>query len=215
MRRSMTRPMVALVVCFALVSATTARAEEPKPAPAQAAGGDGFDFELGDSAKKSAAETEADTKRANLIAEKVQLRRKMLVTHQVFGFVTLGLLAVTLVLGTLNYVDKFGGGDYTGTYNTPHLALAVGSSATFTTAALLALLAPNPYPKPIKLDGALFHKVFMALAAACFVTQLVMGPISASREGQLDQRDLALGHLVVGYGSALFMTAGTLAWTFK
>jgi hypothetical protein len=38
--------------------------------------------------------------------------------------------------------------------------------------------------------------------------------VTASREGKLDQRDLALAHLVVGYGAFAFMGAGVLAYVF-
>lgn len=201
-----------LTLCAALVTGT-ARAQEapsPAPAPSPSSGGGDFDFDFAEPQK----EDPDAARRALDIDKKVRLRRNMLTAHQVFGFTTLALLAATLVVGTLNYVDKFDG-DFTNRYAGPHLGLAVASSATFTTGALLGLLAPNPYPKPVKLDAALFHKIFMATAAACFVTQLILGPVSASREGHLDQPDLALAHLVVGYGAFAFMTAGTISFLIK
>jgi hypothetical protein len=203
MLRPTMRMACVLSLCFSLAAGGVARAGD-------------FDFDLSGDTKKSAAEDLEQQKKAAQIAEKVKLRRRMLTAHQVFGFSTLALLAASLVLGTLNYVDKFGeAGDYSGNYNLPHLVLASASSVTFATGAMLGLTAPNPYPKKIKFDSALVHKLSMALASACFVANLILGPISASRAGELDQRDLATGHLVLGYAAFGFMAAGTLSFVIK
>jgi hypothetical protein len=146
----------------------------------------------------------------------VKRRRTLLTWHQGFGFATLGLLATTLVLGQLNYQDKFArDGDYTGRYNRAHFDLALTTSGAFAVTAALALFAPNPYPKPIKLDAALLHKVSMGLAAACFLTQVILGPISVLKEGTLQQRPLAQAHLAIGYASFAFMATGTIAYLVK
>ena len=54
----------------------------------------------------------------------------------------------------------------------------------------------------------------MILATAGMVTQMVLGPITASYEGKQEQRNLALGHLITGYATYGFMTAGVLAFVF-
>jgi len=138
----------------------------------------------------------------------------MLQAHQGIGFATLGLLAATLVIGQLNYVDKYGGGDYTANYQYPHLGLALGSSALFTTGALLGVFAPTPYPKPLRADAALLHKVMMTIATAGMVTQLALGFVTAAKGGELIQRDLALSHMVVGYTTFASMLTGYLAYVF-
>src|SRR5207247_2462915 len=150
-----------------------------------------FDFDLGHgAAPKRPEETAAELARAHLVERKVHLRRNLLTAHQAFGFITLGVLAATLVVGTLNYVDKFGAGSDDGRYYDAHRYLASAASVSFATTGILALAAPNPYPKPIRLDTALLHKVMMAGATACFAANLILGAISASRDGKLDQRDL-------------------------
>ncbi len=179
-------------------------------------GGD-LNFNLfGDKPVLTPAEQEAQQRLQAAIAKKTFLRRRLLVAHQVMGFVTLGLLAVTLILGTLNYVDKFGGGNDTGAYYDWHTGFAGMATATFAATGMLALFAPNPYKKDkLHVDTALIHKIMMGLATACMVAEIVIGPISAAREGHLDQRDWALSHLVIGYGAFAFMGAGTLAFVFK
>jgi hypothetical protein len=226
-------------LCAVAFAAPAARADQPaaaQPAAAQPAApptsatpaapsagapaapsADAFDFDLGDQPKQSPAEAAADKKRADELERKVKTRRAMLVTHQAIGFTTLGVMAATLVIGQLNYVARYGGynnGNDYDRFQVPHWGLATASSVLFTSLGILGVAAPNPYPKPIKLDSALVHKVTMALATAGMVTQLILGPITSAYEGKLSQRDLALGHLVVGYATWGFMAAGVLAYTF-
>jgi hypothetical protein len=146
---------------------------------------------------------------------RVQIRRAMLKTHQALGFITLGLLAASLVLGQLDYYDKYGGGGDTGRYLMAHAGLSGLTTLTFAATGITALAAPNPYPKPIRFDGALVHKLSMALATAGMLTQIILGPITATRDGQLDQRDYARVHLGIGWATFGFMAAGVLAYVFK
>ncbi len=186
------------------------------PAPAPATGGD-LNFNLLDENKPklTAFEEAAKARRDAEIARKVTLRRKLLVVHQGFGFATLGLLALTLVFGTLNYVDKYGGGDDNGEWYWWHTSFAGIATTAFATTGILALVAPNPYPKPRRFDTAMLHKIMMGIATAGFVAESILGPIVAWREGKLDQRDWALAHLVIGYGTFASMGVGTLAFVFK
>ncbi|MEG7973058.1 hypothetical protein, partial [Listeria monocytogenes] len=81
-------------------------------------------------------------------------------------------------------------------FDKPHMGLGIATTAMFATTGSLALFAPNPYPKPIKFDTALVHKVAMAGATAGMVAQIIMGPITGSRAGRSDQAGLALGHVI-------------------
>lgn len=181
-----------------------------------AAAADDLNFNLFGKEEQKSPLDEA-RRRAQLarLEHRAHLRRQLLLWHQALGFVTLGALAVTDVIGTLSYYDKYvSTGTDTGKFTTWHEGLGIGTTAAFGVTGLLALLAPNPYPKPLRLDAALIHKITMALAAACFTAQVVMGPIMAVSDGKLYQRDLALAHLVIGYGAFAFMGAGTLAFVF-
>lgn len=171
-------------------------ADQPKPDPAAAA-----------AAAAKALATE----------KQVGVRRRVLLSHQVIGFSTLALMATTVILGQVNYVARYGGlnnGDDYDRYQAAHLGLSITTSAMFTTLGVLGLAAPNPYPKPIKLDAALVHKVSMALATAGMITQLILGPLTTYYEGRVEQRNLALGHVINGYATLGFMTAGVLAYVF-
>jgi hypothetical protein len=204
-------PASVLVLAGALLLTATAAHADGHSSPTTSKGeGLNFDF-FGDSTKSSPPDAKCQAE----LDAKVKRRRRMLQAHQAFGFITLGLLGATLVVGQINYDDKFSrDGTYSGVYQLPHLGLAAASAATFMTTGLLALLAPNPYAKPIKADAALVHKVMMGLATAGMVTQLILGPISSSREGKLEQRDFALGHLAMGYATFVLMAAGALAYVF-
>ncbi len=145
---------------------------------------------------------------------RVKLRRKMLTLHQAFGFTTLGVMALQLVLGQLHYLDKYGGGDLTNRFQMAHLTVGIASTASFAATGILAVAAPNPFERKLKVDRALFHKVMMTLATAGMVAQMIMGPVSASLDGNLNQRGLALGHLVTGYATWAFLASGMLAFVF-
>jgi hypothetical protein len=152
--------------------------------------------------------------RALRIERQAKTRRKVLVAHQAIGFAALAALTATVIIGHLSYNDLYGSGDFTGRYQTAHLGLAVSTSALFASSGLLGVFAPNPYPKPIRLDTALIHKVSMALATAGMATQIVLGAVTAGRVGRSDQADLALGHVVVGYATWAFMATGVVAYFF-
>lgn len=227
-----------LVISPVLAKAQPSPAPAPQAAPAETSGqvkpeapaqdakpaapkGDSLDFDLfGDQPKPAQPGTApglnlaAPTVEAQKIERSVHTRRRMLQLHQGFGFATLGLLAVTLVIGQLNYVDKYGGGDYTEKYQVPHLALALGTAAFFATDGILAVAAPTPYKKTIRADAALLHKVMMSIATAGMVTQLALGFVTAAKGGDLIQRDLALGHMVVGYATFASMLTGYLSYVF-
>jgi hypothetical protein len=198
-----------------LLAAQGARAGEHGGAapPATSA----FDFNLfEDKPALSREEAARREDRQRAFDRQVKLRRSLLKWHQGFGFATLLGLAATLVIGQLDYLDRFDRSEtFTERYHAAHLGLGIGTSALFAATAMLALVAPNPYPKPIRFDPALVHKVSMALAAACFVTQIILGPIANSKAGTLDERPLALAHLVVGYAAFGFMGAGTLAYVVR
>ena len=147
-------------------------------------------------------------------ARLVKKRRLMLQLHTGIGFATLAVFAATIVIGQLSYLDKYGGGDDSGRYRTPHLGLAATTTALFATDALLALFAPTPYRKPFKADVALLHKVMMGLATAGMAAEIALGFATASKGGELVQRELALGHVVNGYVTFACMAAGYLAYVF-
>ncbi|HWE27468.1 MAG TPA: hypothetical protein VHB97_05665 [Polyangia bacterium] len=192
---------------------TSPRAEPGKPPPS---GSGDFNFELGGEAKPATpAESASEQQRLAKLERKVHIRRAMLQWHQALGFVTLAALAVTDVIGTLSYYDKYtAAGTDTGRFTTAHEWLAIGATTTFGVTGILALAAPNPYPKPLKLDAALLHKMSMLAATICFAAQIVMGPIMAVSDGKLFQKDMALAHVVIGYGAFAFMGVGTLAYVF-
>lgn len=172
-------------------------------------------FDLFGEKTKTGPEEQAEKERIAKLERKVHLRRALLKWHQALGFATLAALAVTDIIGTLNYYDKYdANGIDTGKFSTWHEGLGIGTTGLFGITGILALAAPNPYPKPIKLDAALLHKMSMLMAAICFTAQIVMGPIMAVSDGKLFQKDMAVAHLAIGWGAFAFMGVGTLAYVF-
>jgi len=241
-RRRRSIPILALAF-FAYASGSVARAQTPPPTPASAPGDvvpstpapaatpasgttpdnsaapakpSELDFNLfGDEKKKSPLDEAREQEKLRRLQRDVEIRRKLLVAHQVLGFVTLGTLIATDIVGQLNYNDKYASsGTDTGKFYSAHEGLGISVATLFGATGICALAAPNPYPKPIKFDAALVHKVSMAVAAAGMVLQIVLGPITATRDGKLDQRDFALTHVITGWTTLGFMGAGTLAYVF-
>lgn len=197
--------------------ATPPAAPDPAatPAPAAPAGAADLNFDLLDEGKKpDAGPTPEELKRRQAIERGARIRRPMLTAHQALGFATLAALTATVVIGHLNYYDKYQSGDFSGRYSLAHEGLGISTSILFGATGLLAVFAPNPYPKPIRLDTALIHKISMILATAGMVTQVILGPVTSNRVGRLDQGSLALAHVVTGYATWAFMATGTFVYFF-
>ncbi len=131
----------------------------------------------------------------------MRTRRKYLQAHQRVGLGILALEVATVVVGQLNYNDKFGTAN-TGKYVLPHQVLAYTTFGVFAIGGTLALLAPRPANKPDRgWDRVRVHKLAMLLATAGMVAQAVYGIQTRNREGYLDQQQIAKTHLVIGYGT--------------
>jgi len=156
----------------------------------------------------------ASLQRQARIQSEITRRRTLLRLHQIGGFATLATMTATVVLGQLNYIDKYGGGGDVGTYRTPHRLVAYTAAGVFAATGILAVIAPNPFDKPLRLDTATLHKASMIVAAAGMATQIVVGILTAGKEGTVAQRDFAVAHQIVGYTTLAATAAGFLVLTF-
>jgi hypothetical protein len=174
------------------VPAAAPPASEPARAASEVGGADlGFDL-LGPGEKPTAV--------ASVDDESPSLRRKMLTYHPLLGIGLLVCETATVVLGQLNYSDRFGGGPSSARYELSHKVLAWSTSALFVGTGMLALLAPSPSGKQHQgFDRVLLHKLGMFTAAAGMVAQIALGVYTASREGYQNQESLARAHLAIGY----------------
>ncbi len=201
-----------------LADAGQAQAPEQQPPPApptppegRAAPAPDQDFDL---LAPQKAPDEAAKERDLMLMQQLRLRRTMLQLHQLGGYATMATVTAAVVLGQINYLDKYGGGGDTGRWIVPHAIAAFTAAGVFTATGLLAVLAPSPLEKPLRVDTATLHKIAMAVAAAGMAAQVVLGPITASKEGQLSQRDFALAHQIIGYTTLVATYAGFLVLTF-
>lgn len=144
----------------------------------------------------------------------VETRRELLTLHQGVGFATWATLAATVVVGQLDFNDRFRGGGDTGKYHGWHTGLAYSSAALFAGTAALALLAPKPYPTPARLDTAMLHKIAMGTAAVGMVTQIVLGITARGQTGSESERHLATAHQIVGYATFAAFTTGVVVFLF-
>ena len=152
-----------------------------------------LDFDLLGKPKPPPPTTEED--------KRMKKRRTYLDWHQKIGLAMFGLETATVVVGQLNYSDKFGTAN-TGKYVLPHQVLAYTTFAAFATAGTLALLAPRPKDKPDRgWDRVRVHKIFMALSTLGMLAQAYYGIQTRNREGYLNQQQIAKTHLIIGYGT--------------
>ena len=180
-----------------------------KPAPTRPAEPPADDFELLPKAPAPDLAAQAH------LEEKLKLRRTMLNAHQLAGFTTLAALTGTVVLGQLDYLDKYGGHGDTGRFHVWHRWVAFSSAAIFAGTASLAVFAPTPIPKQAQgLDRSTLHKVAMSVASAGMLAQIVLGIVTTSSEGALAQRNYALAHQIVGYTTLAATYTGFGFFTF-
>lgn len=145
---------------------------------------------------------------------RLRLRRTLLNVHQGMG---LGLFALQLgatVTGQLAYSDRFAGGPSTAKYQQAHALFAYSSLVAFGGTALVALLAPSQLEKPQGIDRTTIHQIAMFTAAAAMATQGVLGVVSRSREGYLNQERIATAHLIVSYLSLAATATGIGVFVF-
>ena len=95
-----------------------------------------------------------------------------------------------------------------------HRVAGYGAAGIFAFTGLLALFAPSPIDQPVRLSTATVHKTCMAVATAGMVAQVVLGIVSAGKQGQLSQRDFALAHQLTGYATAAAVAGGFVAITW-
>jgi hypothetical protein len=149
------------------------------------------------------------------LERRIAQRRLMLRLHQGLGIAMATGLVATTVVGQLQFNDSFRGGGDERALLPWHRGLAIGTTAVFATTGLLGLLAPTPYEKKeAGWDTVTFHKLFMSLATAGMLAQVVLGIAARDRYGQVAEVDLATAHQVLGYVTLGAVSAGlfTLAW---
>jgi len=184
--------VIAVVLALSL-SLQPAPPQEPSTPPPSAQPGD---IEL---LPPQAAPDAATVARQQDLERQLHRRRQMLQLHQLGGMLTLASLGATVVFGELNYIDKYGGGGDTGRWSVWHKGSAFTASAIFAATGALAILAPSPIEKRARLDTAMLHKIAMGVATVGMATQIVLGFVTAGKEGSVSQRDFALAHQIVGF----------------
>lgn len=159
-------------------------------------------------------EPEAPQARDAAFEASVRRRRSLLSVHQATGIAAWALMGTTVVVGQLNYNDLYGGGGYTERYRSSHRALAGATTATYAFTGILALAAPTPYARRLRLDTATVHKGAMAVTTVGLLSQIVLGIWTRTALGNVDQPRLARAHQAVGYATFGAMTIGAVTLVF-
>jgi len=123
----------------ATAAPTPPAAHDPDPATAA-----DLDFDL---LGASAATAPPAALEVAAVTRAAQRHRTLLKWHQGLGLGMLAAMAVTTVLGQLNYRDRYGGGSGSGSYLWPHRVGVGLTTLAFADARTLALLAPERAPR--------------------------------------------------------------------
>lgn len=182
----------------------------PSDAPVKQSEEPSMDFDLLEPSQTAESPRLVDPAMERAIAR----RRTMLTLHQALGLTMAATLTATIIVGQLNLNDVYRGGGDTGRYKGWHTGLVIASSSLFAGTGLLGVLAPTPFKKPLRLDTITLHKMFMSLATAGMLTQVVLGIVTANAEGQLRQVNLVTAHQVIGYATLGAVGAGALMIVF-
>lgn len=139
--------------------------------------------------------------------KELKIRRTMLVSHQVMGFVTLVGFVAQGILGSQLYNAK--GADYT-RLKGAHETVATIINVTYTTTALLSLTAPPPLigKREHGLNSIKLHKYLAILHIAGMITTNILA-------GKIDQNpDLKPYHRAAAYTTFAAFTAAMVVIKF-
>ena len=126
-------------------------------------------------------------------------------------------MAASCIIGQLNYNDLYGGGSGGGSYMMSHRLLVYSSTGLFTATGIYALLAPQPYKKPLQFDTGLVHRIAAIGATAGMVAEVVLGFITARTADAGNPsgiKSMAKAHDAIGWTTFGFMTVAGAAWIF-
>ena len=186
----------------------------PAPDPSDKPAGLDFQFFEPETSTLSGADSAAKDARFSELSQK---RRHRLETHQFLGLTTWVFMAASCIIGQLNYSDLYGGGSGRGSYQMPHRLLVYSSAGLFTATGIYALLAPQPYKKPLKFDTGLIHRIAAIGATAGMVAEVVLGFITARTADSGNPsgiKQMAKVHDAIGWTTFGFMTVAGTAWLF-
>ena len=186
------------------------------PAPTPSDKPAGLDFHFFEPEDAASAGADSVAKSAN-ISELSKKRRRRLETHQFLGLTTWAFMAASCIIGQLNYNDLYGGGSGRGSYMMPHRLLVYSTAGLFTATGIYALLAPQPYRKPLKFDTGLVHRIAAIGATAGMIAEVALGFITARTADSGNSsgiKSMAKVHDAIGWTTFGFMTAAGAAWIF-
>jgi cytochrome b561 len=147
--------------------------------------------------------------------EAMKRRADLLGVHQRIGIGLAALTVATVVVGQLNYSDKYGSNaPVTGKWEATHTVLSFTTLGVFAVDGTIALVAPGNPVKRDTYDRVTVHKVGMALATAGMIAQGVVGVYADQQEGRIDQAGIAKTHLVIGYATLAAMAVAIGALVF-
>lgn len=138
------------------------------------------------------------------------LRRTMLTMHQIGGFVTLGLMGVTLYYGQ-QALDNYYQYSNFENFRRTHRAFVTASIISYSATGLLAILSPPPFIRRDEMSTTTIHKT---LAWVHFAGMIITPIIGLSLRHSSNELQLARYHQIAGYATTAALAASLIVITF-
>jgi hypothetical protein len=134
----------------------------------------------------------------------LNLRRGMLVAHQIGGFVTLGLLASAVYSGQ-KIIDGNNG------YRPYHSAFVTGAIITYSVTGLLSILSPPPVIRRDEFSTTTLHKTLAWVHAAGMIITPILASAISRRSPDTQKEHI---HQLSGYITTAVFAASMITVTF-
>ncbi len=138
------------------------------------------------------------------------LRRTMLTMHQIGGFITVGLMGVTLYYGQQAYDNYYNYSKFT-SYRRTHQSFVTASVISYSATGLLAILSPPPFIRRDEVSTTTIHKT---LAWVHFAGMVITPIIGLSLRHSSNELQLLRYHQIAAYATTAALAASLIVITF-
>jgi hypothetical protein len=145
----------------------------------------------------------------------LRLRRAMLTTHQIGGFLTLASMIATVYYGQKSLLDP-NSGQRNDPYRSPHRFFETTTIALYSATGLLAILSPPPYIRRDEVSTVTIHKTLAWVHFLGMVVTPILGSTILKRGpiGRYVDLNQARFHQISGYVTLGALAASMIVVTF-
>jgi hypothetical protein len=148
----------------------------------------------------------------------LRFRRTMLTAHQIGGFVTLGLLVPTLILGQRNIQNwndaMMGVKPLDRQLNRTHRTLAEITFGTYLATAAMAIFSPPPIIRRNEASTITTHKILAWIHFTGMIATPILAVLAAHAKTADQAKTLRTAHEITAYTTAAALATAMIVITF-